>query len=160
MQDLIITREQTPHEREFCKDPAFYVWGNHQLVAQVAYKDRKISVYCDGEMRLRVWASKEARIDNINPEVIRYCDRLVEADINTDEKLQKALQEERIEFDNNAWFDLYADDDKKQYSKHQNSLVTRTGRNSASKHIYKYALNYVSTVKPRKKHNANRYTSY
>jgi hypothetical protein len=62
-------------------------------------------------MRLRVWASKEARIDNINPEVIRYCDRLVEADINTDAKLQKALEEERIEFDNNAWFDLYADDD-------------------------------------------------
>ena len=62
-------------------------------------------------MRLRVWASKEARIDNINPEVIRYCDRLVEADINTDAKLQKALDEERIEFDNNAWFDLYADDD-------------------------------------------------
>ena len=104
MQDLIITREQTPHEQEFCKDPAI-------LVAQVAYKDRKISVYCDGEMRLRVWASKEARIDNINPEVIRYCDRLVEADINTDAKLQKALDEERIEFDNNAWFDLYADDD-------------------------------------------------
>jgi hypothetical protein len=111
MQDLIITREQTAHEREFCKDPAFYVWGNHQLVAQVAYKDRKISVYCDGEMRLRVWASKQARIDNINPEVIRYCDRLVEADINTDAKLQKALEEERIEIDNNAWFDLYADDD-------------------------------------------------
>ncbi len=111
MQDLIITREQTAHEREFCKDPAFYVWSNHQLVAQVAYKDRKISVYCDGEMRLRVWASKEARIDNINPEVIRYCDRLRETDINTDAKLQKALEEERIEFDNNAWFDLYADDD-------------------------------------------------
>ena len=111
MQDLIITREQTPHEQEFCKDPAFYVWNSHQLVAQVAYKDRKISVYCDGEMRLRVWASKEARIDNINPEVIRYCDRLVEADINTDEKLQKALDEERIEFDDNAWFDLYADDE-------------------------------------------------
>jgi len=111
MQDLIITREQTAHEREFCKDPAFYVWSNHQLVAQVAYKNRKISVYCDGEMRLRVWASKEARIDNINPEVIRYCDRLRETDINTDAKLQKALEEERIEFDNNAWFDLYADDD-------------------------------------------------
>jgi len=62
-------------------------------------------------MRLHIGASKEARIDNINPEVIRYCDRLREAGIDTDVKLQKALDEERIEFDNNAWFDLYADDD-------------------------------------------------
>lgn len=111
MQDLTITRKQTPHEQQFCKDPAFYVWSNHELVAEVEYKDRKISVYCDGEMRLHVWQSKEARIDNANYEVIRYCDRLAEAGIDTDEKLQKALDEERIEFENNAWFDLYADDD-------------------------------------------------
>ena len=110
-QDLTITRKQTPHEQQFCKDPAFYVWSNHELVAEIEYKDRKISVYCDGEMRLRVWESKEARIDNSNLEVIRYSDRLVSAGIDTDDKLQKALDEERIEFDNNTWFDLYANDD-------------------------------------------------
>ena len=113
MQDLVITREQSPHEREFCKDPAFYVWdaNAHQLVARVTYKDRTISVYCDGEMRLHVWDSKQARIDNANYQVIRYSDRLAQAGIETDEQLQKAIDEERIEFDNNAWFDLYADDD-------------------------------------------------
>jgi hypothetical protein len=111
--DITVTYEATDHERQFCKDPAFYVWGAsaHEHVATVTMGDREIKVFCDGEMRLHVWASKEARIDNINPEVIRYCDRLVEAGIDTDEKLQKALDEERIEFDNNAWFDLYANDD-------------------------------------------------
>ena len=62
-------------------------------------------------MRLHVWDSKEARIDNANYQVIRYSDRLAQAGIETDEQLQKAIDEERIEFDNNAWFDLYADDD-------------------------------------------------
>jgi hypothetical protein len=111
MNDLIITREQSPHEREFCKDPAFYAFSNHELVAKVSCGDRTISVYCDGELRLRVWESKEARIDNSNLEVIRYSDRLVSAGIDTDEKLQKALDEERIEYDNNPWFDLYANDE-------------------------------------------------
>jgi hypothetical protein len=113
MNDLIITREQSAHEQQFCKDPAFYVWdaNAHQLVAQVSCGDRTISVFCDGELRLHVWASKEARIDNANYQVIRYSDRLAEAGIETDEQLQKALDEERIEFENNSWFDLYADDD-------------------------------------------------
>ena len=112
MQDLIITREQSAHEREFCKDPAFYVWdaSAHQLVARVAYKDRTISVYCDGELRLHVWESKEARDAKADYKVIRYSDRLAEAGIETDEQLQKAIDEERIEVENNSWFDLYADD--------------------------------------------------
>jgi hypothetical protein len=110
MQDLIITRAQTSLEQEFRKSPEFYAYSNHEFVAQVQYKERKISVFCDGELRLRVWESKEARSNNSNPEIIRYSDRLVGAGIDTDEKLQKALDEERIEQDNNPWFDLYAND--------------------------------------------------
>jgi hypothetical protein len=89
------------------------VWdaNAHQLVAQVSCGDRTISVYCDGELRLHVWESKEAKEANADYRVIRYSDRLAEAGIETDEQLQKALDEERIEFENNSWFDLYADDD-------------------------------------------------
>lgn len=111
--DTKITYEATDHERQYCKDPAFYVWGasGHEHVATVTMGDREIKVFCDGEMRIHVWESKEARERGDNCDVVRYCDRLVEAGIDTDEKLQKALEDERIEFWNNAWFDLYAGDD-------------------------------------------------
>lgn len=91
-------------------DPAFYVWDAqaHELVATVKYDDREIRVYCDGEMRLHIWESKEARERGDSPEVVRYCDKLKENGINTDEDIIKADEEGRIEWINNAWFDLYA----------------------------------------------------
>lgn len=91
-------------------DPAFYVWGAnaHELVATVKYGDREIRVFCDGEMRLHVWESKESRERGDSPEVVRYCDRLEGAGINSDEDIIKADEEGRLEWVNNAWFDLYA----------------------------------------------------
>lgn len=102
--------EVTEKERQFCNDPAFYVWDAqaHQLVATITANDREIRVFCDGEMRLNLWESKEARERGDDPEVIRYCDRLMRAGIDTDEKLQEADDAGRIEWINNAWFDLYA----------------------------------------------------
>lgn len=43
------------------------------------------------------------------PEVIRYSDDLCSAGIDTDKKLSDAFEEGRLEWINNAWFDLYAD---------------------------------------------------
>ena len=101
--------EVTEKERQFCNDPAFYVWDAqaHQLVATITANDREIRVFCDGEMRLNLWESKEARERGDDPEVIRYCDRLMRAGIDTDEKLQEADDAGRIEWINNSWFDLY-----------------------------------------------------
>lgn len=110
METITITRSTTEHEKMFCKDPAFYVWGaeGHQHTATVTFGLREIRVFCDGEMRINLWESKEARERGDAPEVIRYCDRLNEAGIDTDEKLSKADEDGRIEWVNNAWFDLYA----------------------------------------------------
>jgi len=108
--DIIITYEATDEDRTHRQDPAFYVWdaNAHQHIATVAMGDRTVRVFCDGEMRLNLWESKEARERGDDPQVIRYCDRLMEAGIDTDEKLVKADEAGRIEWINNAWFDLYA----------------------------------------------------
>ena len=110
MKTLEIIREGTEHEKQFCNDSAFYTWTeNHTLTATVVFGEREIRVFCDGEMRIHIWDSKEAR--EINPhvyDVIRYCDHLSSVGITTDEELRKADEAGRIEWINNSWFDLYA----------------------------------------------------
>lgn len=108
--DIKITYEVTDEDRKYRQDPAFYVWdaNAHQHIATVTMGDREVRVFCDGEMRLNLWESKEARERGDDPEVILYCDRLMRAGIDTDEKLREADEAERIEWVNNAWFDLYA----------------------------------------------------
>ena len=109
MKTLEITKEATEHEKQFCKDPSFYVWGDeHQHTATITVGDRTIKVFCDGEMRLNLWDSAEACQRRDEPQVIRYCDRLVSAGITTDKELSDAFDAGRIEWVNNAWFDLYA----------------------------------------------------
>lgn len=93
---------------ELRRDPAFYVNDEqaHELVAVITSDEREIRVYCDGEMRINVWDSKKARKANEQPsEVIRYVSDLVSI-ANTDKELNDL--EGRIEWVNNAWFDLYA----------------------------------------------------
>lgn len=111
---MITTEYHLPIEDENKKpmrDAAFFVGDGHELVATVTDKtrDRTISVYCDGEMRIHLWETKEARERGEHHEVIRYVDRLFEAGITNDELLAKADEEGRLEWVNNTWFDLYAD---------------------------------------------------
>jgi len=107
---LEITYEVWKRDISAKKDPAFYVWDAdaHQHTASVIMGDRLIRVFCDGKMRINLWDSAEARERGDDPEVIRYSDQLVGAGLNTDKKLWKAVDAGRIEWDNNAWFDLYA----------------------------------------------------
>jgi hypothetical protein len=54
-----------------------------------------------------LWDSTESRDADREPhEIIRYAGDLIEVGIDTDKKLLEA--EERAEWGNNAWFDLYA----------------------------------------------------
>lgn len=104
--------EYANERNDECQDPAFYVWDSqcHQFVASVrlADTDREVNVYCDGEMRLHVWADEKSREEATDFEVVRYCDDLASVGLNTDYDLVSA--DERIEWVNNAWFDLYAND--------------------------------------------------
>ena len=94
-------------------DAAFYVWdaNGHQHIANVVYGNREVGVYCDGEMRIHLWADKAAREQGETPEIIRYTDRLNAAGITTDTALYAAIDAERLEFINNTWFDLYMSDE-------------------------------------------------
>jgi hypothetical protein len=58
-------------------------------------------------MRIHIWDSKESRDAGDAPEVVRYTDRLCRI-LETDEQLEKAFDEDRVEWHMNAWFDLYA----------------------------------------------------
>lgn len=104
--NLVITKEGTEHEIKFCNDPAFYTWTGNDLVATVALGDKRIGVYCDGEMRIHLWDTAQDKQSGKNYQsVIRYCNELKEYGITTDKELQ--AQENRIEWINNSWYDLY-----------------------------------------------------
>jgi hypothetical protein len=91
------------------RDPAWYVSdpAHHEHIATVTKDDREVRVFRDGEMRIHIWDSKESRDAGDAPEVVRYTDRLCRI-LETDEQLEKAFDEDRVEWHMNAWFDLYA----------------------------------------------------
>lgn len=97
------------------EDAAFYVWDAdaHQHIGTVVCEelDRQVAIYCDGEMRINLWDSKEARERGDSPRIIRYCDELTYAGIHNDADLYAADDAGRLEWVNNAWFDLYLSDD-------------------------------------------------
>lgn len=99
----------TDEDLELRCDPAFYVNDAqaHELVATVTNGDREISVYCDGEMRIHVWNNEQDREAGGEPStIVRYASDLLEAGITNDAELSHA--DDRVEWWNNAWFDLYA----------------------------------------------------
>lgn len=111
--DIEVRYEDEKSYRDTHQDSAFYTLDAqaHQIVATVLCGTREVRVFCDGEMRIHLWESKEARDRGDHYEVIRYCDRLIEAGITNDKELAKAQEEERLEWVNNSWFDLYAYDE-------------------------------------------------
>lgn len=110
MKSFTLDFDGTGEDLEQRTDPAFYVYGNHNYVASVSYKNSpRIAIFCDGEMRINLWDSVEARDRNEEPHVVvRYSDQLVRAGITCDSELYQAT--ERTEWINNAWFDLYSED--------------------------------------------------
>jgi hypothetical protein len=87
-------------------DPAWFVWGyGHTFVARVSKQGHSIDIFCDGEMRIHVWDDGSMKHKDAHYDVIRYSDRLEERGFNND--LDLIAAEPRIEWENNAWFDLY-----------------------------------------------------
>lgn len=94
-------------------DAAFYVWdaNAHQHIGSITYGDREVAIYCDGEMRFNLWGTKAERELGGAPRVVRYCDELTYAGIRNDDDLYRAIDGDRIDVVNNAWFDLYLSDE-------------------------------------------------
>jgi hypothetical protein len=90
-------------------DPSWYVSdGGHEHVMTVLKDNREIRIFRDGEMRIHVWDSEKSRENNDHHDVVRYTENLTELGIETDEQLFKADEDGRMEWHNNAWFDMYA----------------------------------------------------
>ena len=82
-------------ERKDRQDSAFYTWGGSHRVATLTYQGREYYVECIGEMRI-----------HYKGDVLRYCDRLIEAGIKNDKDLAK-IEESGGEWINNSWFEIY-----------------------------------------------------
>jgi hypothetical protein len=106
--DGIIIDITIPEDRVARQDPAFYV-GLVEPVATITSADRtrSIAVRCVGDMRVILWKSADCDTDdeeNIVTEIFET-DDLIWAGITDDEKL--AAAEDRMEWENNAWFELF-----------------------------------------------------
>ena len=98
-----ITWNQPDERSQGREDSAWYTYqSEHDLVVTVSNGERSISVYADGEMRVIVRGEDS---------IIRYCDEWTEYGINNDADIFQASEDGRIEWVNNSWFDLYANDD-------------------------------------------------
>lgn len=94
------------------KDPAFYVGGGDgsTLIAIVTDGKQQATVRCVGEMRVSVWESAAAkrRGDDSKDDQIRCYADLIDEGITTDKQLADA--DDRLEWENNAWFEVFTAD--------------------------------------------------
>ena len=97
-----ITWSQPDERSDGREDSAWYTYqSEHDLVVTVSNGERSISVYADGEMRVIV---------RDEDSIIRYFEDWAEHGIKNDAEIFEASESGRIEWVNNSWFDLYADD--------------------------------------------------
>jgi len=108
MKLISITWHQPDERTKGREDAVWYSYSadHHDLVASVSDGNRTIHIYADGEVRAHIaydhtdWSKGH--------EVVRYCDQW--GDIKNDADIFEASESGRLEWINNSWFDLYADD--------------------------------------------------
>ena len=85
------------------QDAAWYVDGyGHTWAATVTLNGNEIHIYADGEMRIHSYPLDRD---------LREAGDLLDAGLNTDADLARAQRAGKIEWINNAWFDLYNADE-------------------------------------------------
>jgi hypothetical protein len=104
----------TDNDRVTRQDAAFYVGYVNPVAILTNDAGRTLAVRCVGEMRLAVWPSDEpSREDGDEPIIVWDSDGLIAAGITDDEKLLDA--EDRLVWDNNAWFEVFDSDDSEDF---------------------------------------------
>lgn len=94
--DYAITCTRTRNRQQ---DAAFYVDGyGHTWAATVTFGGNAVHVYADGEMRV-TYLTKDIEM--------REAGDLLAAGITSDAKLRAVERAGKLEWHNNAWFDLY-----------------------------------------------------
>ena len=98
-------------------DSALYVDGASNVLASVSNGERRLGVFCVGEMRILF---PEGGVENPTPDyrVLRYTSDLFEVGIDTDSKLSDFtdywLERDFEVWVNNSWFELF-DLDAEEY---------------------------------------------
>jgi hypothetical protein len=105
-----ITWHQPDERSEGREDSAWYSHSadHHDIVASVSNGERTVHIYADGEQRVHL--AYNPRDWSEGHEVIRYCDQWAQYDLKSDYEIFEATESGRLDWINNSWFDLYADD--------------------------------------------------
>lgn len=101
-----VTVEYAVSNWENRQDSAFYTWGDVQTLAWVRYtpeegEEIEIYVVVAGEMRLH-YDGKE----------IRNAQQLEEAGITTDSELYELGEAEKLEWENNSWYEILSENEE------------------------------------------------
>ena len=92
------------------QDPAFYCWGDQQVIAEVKKGERILEIWAVGEMRLNIpYENSEGTWDEVNYDIVRYTEDL-EGYAKTDQQLldlgKKWLDRGLDIWVNNNWFEV------------------------------------------------------
>ena len=110
MTTTLNTTWHQPDERSQGREDS--VWyshsaDHHDIIATVTNGERTIHIYADGEVRVHI--PYEVSDWSKGHHVVRYYDQWAEHGINNDDDIFQASENGRLEWENNSWFDLYAD---------------------------------------------------
>jgi len=105
-----ITWHQPDERAEGREDATWYTHSadHHDIVASVSNGERTVHIYADGEQRVHL--AYNPRDWSEGHEVIRYCDQWAQYDLKSDYEIFEATESGRLDWINNSWFDLYADE--------------------------------------------------
>ena len=89
--------------------------SRHVWVASVFEGKRKIDIFCDGSMEATMYKFIPESVEKIEIGKIRFAGEFEQYGIKTDADLNKAYDEERLEWHDVPCFDLYDSETGKSY---------------------------------------------
>ena len=90
-------------ERELDRQDSLWYQNDMNPIATVVYEGREASVYCMGEVRVRV-----------GDQIYRNIDDVIDFGIHDDDALFQAEERGDIEFFNNNWFEVFDPSDDEE----------------------------------------------
>lgn len=81
--------------------------SQHVWVASVFEGEKQIDIFCDGPMEATIYKFIPESVEKIEIGKIRFAGEFEQYGIKTDEDLNKAYEEERLEWHDVPCFDLY-----------------------------------------------------
>jgi hypothetical protein len=84
-------------------------------VASVFQGEKKIDIFCDGPMEATMYKFAPESVEKIEIGKIRFAGDFEQYGIKTDQDLDKAYEEERLEWHDVPYFDLYDSETGESY---------------------------------------------